>query len=178
MGELGFVISLTVGMLQLYGLVFLLGSFSVATISDLRRMSAQVEFVEIWSLAVAVFFLMDIYGILVLGIDILNGMLVHKWTMVLIFLFISNWRFGILFRMAKGDLIACVSVLMILPFIVGLMFLVLLKTADFVMRPLLRKFGDGKAYPFIPVVFTATVCVFLVEVFLFAGRTLTVSSIF
>jgi len=32
---------------QLYGLIFLLGSFTVATLSDLKRMSAQRELLEI-----------------------------------------------------------------------------------------------------------------------------------
>ena len=33
---------------QPLGLAFLLGSFTVATLSDLRRLSAQREFVEVW----------------------------------------------------------------------------------------------------------------------------------
>ena len=34
-----------------YGLFFLLGSFTVASLSDLRRMSAQSEFLHVWVLA-------------------------------------------------------------------------------------------------------------------------------
>jgi hypothetical protein len=36
--------------MQQFGLAFLLGSFTVATWSDLKRLSAQREFVEIWLL--------------------------------------------------------------------------------------------------------------------------------
>src|SRR5262249_38676771 len=38
--------------MQQFGLAFLLGSFTVATWSDLKRLSAQREFVEIWLLFV------------------------------------------------------------------------------------------------------------------------------
>jgi hypothetical protein len=36
--------------MQQFGLAFLLGSFTVATWSDLKRLCAQREFVEIWLL--------------------------------------------------------------------------------------------------------------------------------
>ena len=37
---------------QQFGLAFLLGSFTVATLSDLKRLSAQREFLEVWLLFV------------------------------------------------------------------------------------------------------------------------------
>ena len=46
---------------QLYGLVFLIGSFTVATLSDLKYMKAQAEFVEVWILAFIVFLAIDIW---------------------------------------------------------------------------------------------------------------------
>ena len=36
--------------LQTYGLVFLLGSLTVASLSDLRRLAAQKDFAEVWGL--------------------------------------------------------------------------------------------------------------------------------
>ena len=51
-------IALRLAQWQQFGLAFLLGSFAVATWSDLKRLSAQREFVEIWIL-----FLLAILGL-------------------------------------------------------------------------------------------------------------------
>lgn len=43
------------------GLAFLLGSFAVATWSDLKRLSAQREFVENWLAFLAIVLAFDVY---------------------------------------------------------------------------------------------------------------------
>jgi hypothetical protein len=157
---------LSIGNLELYGIVFLLGSFSVAALSDLRRMSAQSEFVEIWALAIVLFFALDAYSIYETG----SFKVMWKWALVLVFVLLSNAKFGVLFRVALGDLLACAAVLMLLPTVVGILFLFALKILDLLMRPVLRKAGRGGAYPFIPVVLAASLLLFLLEIFVFSDR--------
>ena len=50
---------------QLYGLVFLIGSLTVASLSDLRRMAAQKDFAEVWVVFTAAFFAYDFYRLFV-----------------------------------------------------------------------------------------------------------------
>jgi len=152
-------VSISLGQFQLYGIVFLLGSFSVAALSDLRRMSAQVEFTEIWAVFIGIFFIIDI--ITWQSAD--QKMLLLKWLLILFFALVSNARFGLLFRVARGDLLACAAVLIILPFFLGLVFIILLKVMDLILKPLLRRAGSGSAYPFIPVVWAASILLFIAE---------------
>ncbi len=55
------LLSLALSQFQLYGLIFLLGSFSVATLSDLKTMTAQREFMEVWILFILAFLAYDVY---------------------------------------------------------------------------------------------------------------------
>jgi len=165
---LNLAIDLSLGQYQLYGLIFLIGSFSVATLSDLRRMSAQVEFTEVWTIFILIFFVVD----LVLWKNSNHIDVFLKWMLILVFLLISDMRIGFLFKMAKGDLLACASVLILLPFFLGILFLILLKLFDLMMRPILRHAGAKGAYPFMPVVFITTFLLFLSEWFILGKFTL------
>src|SRR5262249_45212374 len=53
--------SLSLSYWQTLGLAFLLGTFSVATWSDLKRLTAQREFLEIWLVFVSGVLVYDIY---------------------------------------------------------------------------------------------------------------------
>lgn len=154
-------VDLSIGWIQSYGIVFLMGSFSVAALSDLRRMSAQVEFVEIWALFFGIFMAIDIYYLWQTG----NVMIVAKWVLVFMFVLVSNSSFGILFRVAKGDLFACLAMLILLPFFLGVIFILLLKICDIILRPILRHADSGASYPFIPVVLVASLVLFVAELF-------------
>jgi hypothetical protein len=55
--------ALELGRTQQFGLAFLLGSFAVATWSDLKRLSAQREFVEIWLLFTLVMLGLDVWSV-------------------------------------------------------------------------------------------------------------------
>ena len=59
--DLGQWFEFTMDPLQMYGLMFVLGSYSVATLSDLKRMSAQSEFVSVWAIIAIGLFVVDVY---------------------------------------------------------------------------------------------------------------------
>ncbi len=146
------LLSLTLTQFQLYGLIFLLGSFSVATLSDLKTMTAQREFMEVWILFVFAFLAYDVY----IGYTHGAGWLLYaKWGLIL--LFFITWSFGLFFKTARGDAAACIAVMVLLtpPFI--LLFLLTLKILSMIFSPfLIFGFGDKKGYPFMPVVSFAT----------------------
>src|ERR1700739_910530 len=56
-----FALSLTLSYWHQFGLAFLLGSFAVATWSDLKHLSAQREFLEIWLAFLAGLLAFDVY---------------------------------------------------------------------------------------------------------------------
>ena len=58
-----FALSLTLSYWHQLGLAFLLGSFAVATWSDLKRLSAQREFLEIWLAFLAAMLAVDVYDV-------------------------------------------------------------------------------------------------------------------
>src|SRR5688572_4625009 len=66
---------------EIYGLFFLLGSFAVATLSDVKHMSAQREFMDVWFG----------FAIVLVGIELYqaefrpDGPLLAKWALILLF---------------------------------------------------------------------------------------------
>jgi len=149
---------LTLAQFQLYGLIFLLGSFSVATLSDLKRMSAQKEFMEIWILFFLSFLSYDIYIGYTHGTD---WTLYAKWG--LIGLFTIGIFTGLLFNIALADRFACLAVLALLtpPFV--LIFIFALKIFQILLRPFLKVgFGKKRSYPFLPVVTSAVLSTLLI----------------
>ncbi len=145
--------ALILAQFQLYGLIFLLGSFSVATLSDLKRMSAQREFTEIWILFFLTFLGYDIYTGYSQGVD---WFIFVKWGLIVIFA-IAGFT-GALFNIASGDMFACLAVLALLPPFFILFFILTLKISQLLLGPFLKLgFGKKKRYPFLPVVTAATV---------------------
>src|SRR5262245_5372103 len=96
-------LALTLTTWQQFGLAFLLGSFVVATLSDLRRLSAQHEFLEVW-----VVFLLAVLGFECY--EVYNGApwppLALKLALLALFSFLSLRTVGVLFRLAPGDVAA------------------------------------------------------------------------
>ncbi|MDO9536758.1 MAG: hypothetical protein Q7J68_00375 [Thermoplasmata archaeon] len=156
---------LTLSPFQLYGLVFLLGSFTVASLSDLKRMSAQSEFVEVWVLCLIAFIVLDLWEF---G-DMENIQFMIKWALIIVFIAISNKHIGALFKLATGDVMACAVVMALLTPAFIIIFIVLLKILDLVFRPVLRGFGSRDAYPFMPVVLVGTIAV-ITLVFYLSGQ--------
>jgi hypothetical protein len=138
---------------QLYALAFLLGSFAVASLSDVRRMSAQREFLEIWLLVIAALLAYDIY-------NIYNGadwqLALVRWVLIIVISMASHQWTGLLFSLARADVAACAAVAVLLSPVLIIVFYVVLKLLDLLMRPFLRAVGSGDAYPFMPVVLVGT----------------------
>ena len=135
-----------------YGLFFLLGSFTVASLSDIRRMSAQSEFLHIWILALLALFVLDVYLISSLQGD----RFAFKWGAIALFSLLSYRGVGLIFKLEWGDVAAITAVCGLLSALMVPIFFLILIGCNLVMVPMLRNFGKGNAYPFMPVVTAAT----------------------
>src|SRR5262245_22130119 len=98
---------------QQLGLAFLIGSFTVATLSDLKRLSAQREFLEVW--------LLFVLGVLLFEVHDLHGNRLDpaafaiKWGLIALLSLLSLDRVGVLFRLAFGDVAALAAAACLLP---------------------------------------------------------------
>jgi len=145
--------------LQLYGLAFLLGSYSVATLSDLKRMSAQSEFVSIWAIITIGLFVIDVY---LMGTDKLIWQIwAAKWLIIVVFSVLSHEKVGPYFHLATGDVVAIMATAAILTPLLVVVYYILLKVIDAVMAPALMQFGQKNVYPFMPVIFMTTIVVII-----------------
>jgi hypothetical protein len=136
---------------EVYGLFFLLGSFAVASLSDLKHMSAQREFMDVWWAFAIVLFALQGW----LAEWSPSGPLVVKWLLVAAFGALSHRRIGLWLRLATADVAACVAAAMLLPPGLVVCFFLALKG---IAWPASRLLGRGKtAYPFLPVVTAATI---------------------
>jgi hypothetical protein len=140
---------------QQLGLAFLLGSFAVATLSDLRRLSAQREFVEVWWL----------FALAVLAYDIhegwnnptVGGDLFIKWGLI-VALSLASWgRIGLLFRLAPGDVAAMAAAASLLPWWWVLAYYTMAKILSYPLGPVLSR--GRQFYPFMPVVSLTTLAI-------------------
>jgi hypothetical protein len=146
--------------IQLYALAFLLGSFSVATLSDLKRMSAQSEFVSVWAIIAIGLFIIDVY---LVGIDRLTWDIFGlKWVLIVVFSLLSHERVGVYFRLATGDVVALMAAAAIMGPLGVVVLYILLKLVDWLTRPVWRSFGTESAYPFMPSIFMTTAIVLVV----------------
>jgi hypothetical protein len=139
--------------IQFYGLVFLIGSLTVASLSDLKRMAAQREFAEVWLLFTLCFFGYDLYHSYQ---EASNITFIAKWAMIAIFAIFSWKYFGIILSLSEMDLTASFAVMSLLSPIFILGFYLLLIAFKTILTPILKKFGDGLSMPFLPVILTAT----------------------
>src|SRR5437773_9101621 len=89
---------------QQFGLAFLLGSFAVATWSDLKRLSAQREFVEIWLVFTLAMLGHDVWSVHVGGISVERVGV--KWGLIILASILSVSWVGVLFRLAPADVAA------------------------------------------------------------------------
>src|SRR5260370_8851431 len=84
---------------QQFGLAFLLGSFAVATLSDLKRLSAQREFLEIWLLFLPVILAMDVSEAGV-SHSVAWERLAVKWGLIALFSLLSFRVAAVFFRLS------------------------------------------------------------------------------
>jgi hypothetical protein len=150
------ILSLNLGTYQIYGLLFLLGSLSVASISDLKNMSAQKEFFHFWTAFTVIMFIVDAYPKLLS--NPFNNLFWGKWIVIILFSLLSYSNYGIIFKLSRMDIMAVTAVASILNFYSVIIFIPLLKIISALEKPLLK---NRNKYPFLPVVLS-TVCVILV----------------
>ena len=146
--------SLILSWWQQLGLAFLLGSFAVATLSDLKYLSAQREFVEVWLLFLVVVLGFEIY-------DLRRGLVEPfpfyvKWGLIALLSLLSLNRVGVLFRLAVGDVAALAAVASLLPPSLILLLYGLAKVFGWAGQKL---FPRRQYLPFMPMVSLATLAV-------------------
>lgn len=136
---------------NLYALFFLLGSFAVATVSDIKHMAAQREFLEVWAA----------FALIAFGIDLWQAgfapepALVVKWVLIVVFSALCWEKIGPWLHLAIGDVAACAAAASLLPAGLVLAFYVVLKLASIPAASILAR---GRShYPFMPVVTVATI---------------------
>lgn len=146
-------LSLDLSRWEVYGLFFLLGSFAVATLSDLKHMSAQREFMDVWWAVAVILFGVQFWQAQFQP----DAILITKWVLVLLFGALSHRLIGLWLRLATADVAACVAAAMLLSPALVVAFFLLLKILAW---PLSRLLGRGKpAYPFMPVISLATMAI-------------------
>lgn len=138
---------------EVYGLFFLLGSFAVATLSDLKHMSAQREFMDVWWVFAAVIFLLQMW----LADFRPSGPLVLKWALVAVLCALCHRRVGLWLRLATADVAAIAAAAALLSPGLVLGYFVLLKLLAMPAAFLLAR--SRPAYPFMPVVLLATLAI-------------------
>ena len=141
----------------LLGMAFVLGNFFTATADDLDHMASSRGFLKTWALIVVIVFCLDVGSLWWEGYDAATEFapFVVKWILILVLCGLSHERTGVIFKVATGDVLAMASAAALLSPVLIILFFVFLKIFNLVERPVLRKFGDGDAYPFMPVVFSA-----------------------
>jgi hypothetical protein len=153
--EKTFAFSLVLAEWQKLGLAFLLGSFTVATLSDIKRLTAQREFLEVWVIFLLGVLAFEIYDVRVGKLD--SSRVWVKWGLIAILSFLSFERIGVLFRLAKADVAALAAAASLLTPILVLIFYGLAKLIAWLMQ---RTFWPNRTtWPFLPVVTLATVAV-------------------
>ncbi|PSG96168.1 hypothetical protein BRD56_12005 [Thermoplasmatales archaeon SW_10_69_26] len=149
-------LSLALTQPQLLGLAFLLGSFAVASLSDLKRLSAQREFLEVWILFTLGVLAYDGITLWQAGWQ-LWPVAVAKWTAIAVLGALSWERVGAVFSLARADVWACTAAASLLSPLLVLGFWLVLKLVAGGLRPLLAR-GAGP-WPFMPVVTLSVVLV-------------------
>lgn len=151
-------ISLTLSLHQTILLAVLLGAFLGVTISDIRYMSAQTE-VSVWAWLIILAIPVLIDGSALYRNQSGWPPLAVKWTLITVLAALCHEDVGVIFKLATGDVVAIITATAVLTPIFVIIYFILLKVFDLLLRPLLRMVGSGGSYPFMPVVFSATLVV-------------------
>jgi hypothetical protein len=127
----------------------------VATWSDLKRLSAQREFVEIWLLFVLAILGLDCYHAYLGHVSVLSVGV--KWGLIAVFSLLSLRQVGVLFRLAPADVAALAAAASLLNPVLVVLFYAIAKLIAVLVRPLLAR--GQTAWPFMPVVNLATLAI-------------------
>lgn len=142
--------ALDLSLYQVYGLFFLLGSFVVASISDVKHLAAQREFMDVWLAFAGLMALLDAWRA---GFQP-DTTLLLKWALVVVLSLLSWQRIGPVFRLARADVAAMAAAASLLQPGAIVLFWLLMKALSV---PLGRALRRGEYYPFLPVVTLATI---------------------
>jgi len=145
---------------EIYALLFLLGSLTVASISDLKKMAAQKEFFQFWSVFTVVMLLVDAYPKLLQ--EPFSGMFWAKWILIATVCLLSWKKTGVIFNVARMDVAAIAAVSSLFSFYSLIVFYPLLKLVSIVEGAFLASRGR---YPFLPVILTTSVAVLLANLY-------------
>lgn len=163
--EKAFTLSLDLLWWQQLGLAFLLGSFVVATLSDLRHLSAQREFPEVWLLFLLAALCLDIYEVAYRDAPWTVAAL--KWSLIAGLSMLSLAKVGVLFRLAVADVAALAAAASLLSPALVVLFYVEAKIIALVVGPILAR---GRPYwPFMPVVSLATLGILVLGLLVKSG---------
>lgn len=146
--------------IQIYLLWFLLGSFTVAALSDIKHLSAQREFLHVWLLFTLAMFITDLYYHHYLAQNPVY--LISKWF--LIFMVIPVY-FKTVVKVAWGDIFAKMAACSILPPFFTALFIIIIQIIDAITRRMMRIFGVGRAYPFMPAILFTTIVLLAIAMF-------------
>lgn len=163
--EKAFTLSLELVWWQQLGLAFLLGSFVVATLSDLRHLSAQREFPEVWVLFVLAALALD-------GYEVYHGaapvtVVALKWGLIAGLSVLALDRVGVLFRLAVADVAALAATASLLSPALIVLFYVMAKVLALIIGPILAR--GRPHWPFMPVVSIATLAILLLGLLVKSG---------
>jgi hypothetical protein len=148
-------LSLRLSQWQQFGLAFLLGSFVVATWSDLKYLAAQREFLEVWLFFLGGVAIHDTWAAHAGHAGVVITSL--KWALIALLSLLSLRAVGVLFRLAPGDVAALAAAASLLPPLLVVVFFGAARGFAWALGPMLAR---GRAfYPFMPVVSLATATV-------------------
>ncbi len=135
---------------EAYGLFFLLGSYAVATLSDIKHMSAQREFMDIWWAFTAILALIQLHQSHYQP----DAPLIVKWALIGGLALATHRRIGILLRLAPADIAATTATAILLSPLLIIAYYAILKLLAIPAAKLLAR--KQPAYPFMPVITTTT----------------------
>ncbi|MCX6695228.1 MAG: hypothetical protein NTU61_02895 [Candidatus Altiarchaeota archaeon] len=158
--ELTEIITQSITAINFHGLIFLLGSFTVASLSDLRRMAAQQDFAEVWAVYAGLMFFYDLYLSMTGAMP--ATVLAAKWLIILAFA-VTATNQKIHFNISLMDIAAITALISTLTPAYIIATLILLLITGELLNPILKPFGQAGAYPYLPVVLTTTILVLLIH---------------
>jgi hypothetical protein len=144
--------------IQIHALVFLLGSLAVSSLSDLRRMAAQADFAEVWGAFTVLMFGVDLYLGLASQLHIVP--FVIKWALIALFVVVTSSAH--MFSISTMDVAAIAALLATLNPVYIIMTFPLMFAVNELLKPLLAKYGEAGAYPFLPTVFAVNLILLLI----------------
>lgn len=153
-------LALRLNIYQIYGLLFLLGSLTVSSISDLKNMAAQKEFLQIWLAFTGIMFVLD-FSPGIFSLDFSGGNIL-KWGLILGLCIISYSDQGFIFNLSKMDAAAIAAVLSLFNIPLIIVFFPLLKLISLFEKPLIK---SGNKYPFLPVILTGVSIILALNIY-------------